>query len=506
MTQMIQMPISILSLPGEILLSISAYLTNRSIKALRLSNKRLQSVSPLSFSRVFISPSAKNIEVFLAVASHEKFKDQVREIIWDDTRFDKCLDFYDDTGEAEEFNEFAADDFQCWLMDDDGEVPERAENAVAISEKKSRLLYQRLYAEQEEIISQGQDMDAFRMGLSAFTNLQRLTVTSEVYRPTYPNQRYITPLVRSFPVGFIYPLPWPGEYTSAQADSLLAEGPWEDIRSHWRGLCIVCEELAAVSLHTKIPELVIDVNYETVGIPRQFFEETSADYKSFKTVCSNGIRRLGLALNVSTPQFTGWQTLRSGLLKSALETCGELQHFAFVTSANTRALNVGPMFHAEDCVPLQDTFQISSWPSLQTFSLSNHCVKLPDLMSFLALLPKTIKSLEFVNLELFDGTWQEALQCMKTTLGFTRDHPTIRIANELSVPSNKVWIEREVGEFFGGGENPFTGTYGGNEIQLGYGVVRDDFDEDFRDDWVPDLRTHVKVAPGVWEEVGSRVP
>jgi hypothetical protein len=78
---------SILKLPDEVLQLIISPLSNRDVKNVRLTNRRLASNSKLRIERVFISPSYRNIEVFRAVATHDEFRNQVKEIIWDDAKF-----------------------------------------------------------------------------------------------------------------------------------------------------------------------------------------------------------------------------------------------------------------------------------------------------------------------------------------------------------------------------------------------------------------------------------
>jgi hypothetical protein len=74
-------------IPPEILSLILPPITNRDRKSLRLTCKVLGDITPLSFSRVFLSANSLDIEVFRAIADYS-FRHGITEIIWDDARFD----------------------------------------------------------------------------------------------------------------------------------------------------------------------------------------------------------------------------------------------------------------------------------------------------------------------------------------------------------------------------------------------------------------------------------
>ncbi|KAJ5018804.1 hypothetical protein K4K57_003619 [Colletotrichum sp. SAR 10_99] len=77
--------------PFEICALVFAHLDNCHLKALRLTFKKLAHlVSPhLRFNRVFISASPLDVQVFRAIAEHDIFRHNVREIVWDDARYEK---------------------------------------------------------------------------------------------------------------------------------------------------------------------------------------------------------------------------------------------------------------------------------------------------------------------------------------------------------------------------------------------------------------------------------
>lgn len=74
-------------LPNELVNKVFRLLSNRDIKNLRQTCRRLSEQLSLRFDRIFISANPLDIKVFLAVANHHVFRHQVKEIIWDDATF-----------------------------------------------------------------------------------------------------------------------------------------------------------------------------------------------------------------------------------------------------------------------------------------------------------------------------------------------------------------------------------------------------------------------------------
>jgi hypothetical protein len=74
------------TLPLELWDCIESHLSNADIKSLRLACKQFNNTVFLRLNRVFLSANPVNIEVFRNIASHDKFRHQVNEIIWDEAR------------------------------------------------------------------------------------------------------------------------------------------------------------------------------------------------------------------------------------------------------------------------------------------------------------------------------------------------------------------------------------------------------------------------------------
>ncbi|KAK4500387.1 hypothetical protein PRZ48_008576 [Zasmidium cellare] len=509
-----------LQLPDDLLAYISSFLSNKEKRSLRLANRRLSLFFPLRIPRVFISPSYKDIEVFKAIAAHPIYRKQIKEIVWDDAKFEKFEpnDEEDDLLPEEraknriDFENARQQNLMFVTGGEDAFVKARAygydsltaeplSTAPVLDEKYMSLdesfnLYNRLYEEQETIIQERLDVQAFKECLTAFTELQRVTITSEAYRPNIIAPCYPTPLIRSFSLGFNYPGPWP--WMPETMDETLSDITWSEMKTHWHGVVIALEALA--QCERLIPEFVIDTHYEQLGIPYQLFDGPSEDLNNLETLLEKGLRRLDLSINTfSNFQNPGLRQLPRGLFKSVLAKATCLEHFSLHTSSGEheawrsyRMMN--GVMKALSAVPLE------SWPSLKHITLSCVPVIYCDLVEFLRRLPQGIRSVELINVGFVDGTYKELLEKCKNELHWTARNPKLTIAHQEggALDSRKLWVEEDIANFFRGQPNPFDGMLAGNWIQLGFGVLRDDFDGDFRKANVPDPRYEELVSPGVY--------
>jgi hypothetical protein len=176
-------------LPNELLNNIFELLPNHDIKSLRLTCRHLGSHAPLRLDRLFISANPLNISVFLAVANHDSFRNQVREIIWDDATF---MSFPDDDRDSEfgyssDENEIfynmdyeTKGDISSWFVQkckeeifnaesrlvekgNDNEQQRQLDNLMPLREALS--YYTHLVQQQDNVIKSGADEQAFRYAL-----------------------------------------------------------------------------------------------------------------------------------------------------------------------------------------------------------------------------------------------------------------------------------------------------------------------------------------------------
>lgn len=355
----------LIDLPVDIFSILFSHLVQRNIKNVRLVCRALCNVAELRFPRVFLSANRTNIDAFRGIAMIEKFRTQVREIIWDDAR----LEFYereelpaheaaqleDDlhlgfrgesfTGEKNDFQTFirAIENLKSFENKEETlqrEAELRGPGVKEISIEESFELYNQFYDEQEAIIKAGEDIEMLRIALKSFPFLKRITVSCEAWRLLRLFLRYETLFFRSLPPGYAMPQPWPwlGRHEDSTEDFLEnLRLPWDENNEEWRGYHIVIDELLASAAHHKIEEFVIDTNYELTGISYQLFASSRCSgYKRtvelFRTV---QLTTLELSLNIQTAEETEYSCFHDGLLRDALSNLKCIKHFALATSWDT---------------------------------------------------------------------------------------------------------------------------------------------------------------------------
>lgn len=518
----------LLQLPDDLVAHLTTFLSNKDRKILRLTNKQLNGSFPLRMSRVFLSPSHKNIEVFRAVAAHPLLRKQVKEIIWDDARFEQYVldDGLNDAGmdslwferaiKNQEDFEDARNENLDWVGGIKVETSEAdfvrarrsgfAQNGELLntddvspneylSFDESFELYTRLYDEQETIIRDRLDIEAFKEGLAAFTELERVIVTSEAYRPHIMSPFYQTPFIKSLPLGFNYPAPWP--WMPDERNEALSELNMDDIRTHWHGVVAVLEALAHFD-ERPVPELVIDTRYEHAGIAWQFFESPSPELQNLETVCQR-LRRLDLAINTfCTFGNPGLQQLPHSQLSAVLAKATSMESFSLHTASGEDYPIENDMRNVLSVVPLE------SWPLLRHITLSSIPVTFANLVQFFKRLPERLKSVQLVNVDLprKGSTYKALLETCRDELCWTSGRSRLIVGMEEGGSlSNtwKIWIEDEIADFLAGrGPNPFVGMVSENYIQFGFGTIRDDLDPNFSKPHILDPTYNVYVSPGVY--------
>lgn len=494
-------------LPNEILHLIVTFLPNCDIKNLRLSCTHLRHQSRLRFDRVFISANPRNLQVFGAIAAHEEFRKQVVEVVWDDARLTLSAagywernPFLHDEGDSEEDGDCEEDRYykeaeaECpaWFVKACREniVPKGVydrrhhEEKLALRMPKPRrplkdsyAYFMELYRQQQAILETGEDIEMFRRGLKAFPALRRVTITPIAHKQ-FLAPRYSTPMIRSFPAGFNYPIPegWPTHKVFPERI-----GFWYDaeVKTRWRGLCAVTRELAKCSEQHHVTELVVDVNRCLTGLHHDMFRRRSPEYEDLKALFSRkGFKRIDLAMHVSRIQWCGWSSYY-GLLTEALASAKDLEYFSFHTNTT------GPVQWPQNpnYVPILKFFPVAQWVRLKHFGISRAIIHMPELVALFAVLPPTVQTIELSMIFFQEGGYEELLTRIRDSLDWrSRRSPprlTINIPNELLIPSLSIWISDEVDSFlYHGGPNPFQN---GSDTQVasGVGTLRHDFDDGY---------------------------
>ncbi|KAK7408876.1 hypothetical protein QQX98_008937 [Neonectria punicea] len=278
-------------------------------------------------------------------------------------------------------------------------------------------------------------------------------------------------MIRALPYGFNYPIPrgWASneEYERVVIKdwSTESEDPKHE-KNKWRGFRIITWMLAR-NEHN-VSEFVIDVGLLNTGLNGHIFDAPCDEYIDFVTMLLKpGFRRIDLALLVGNQYQAGWPAFRNGQLQRALGMETDLEHVSLVTNAH----------HEHGCyqwddeiddhfIPLRSIFPIDKWPKLRHFGLSGFIVRLADVISLLAALPTTVRSVElsFLHFQKEHGTHRALLEAMRDTLDWrdrdVHDRPRVVMAwhemGRLMHSGRAIWIDNEVNEFiYKDGENPF---------------------------------------------------
>lgn len=438
------------SLPNDIVQIIADFLPNEDVKRLRLVDRRFHANSILRFPRVYISPNHRNIEVLKAVATHDQFRRQVKEVVWDDALLlDWVAILEDDENDVLDMRE--------WEDACDTSFGDWKSNLDADSRYQT---YRQLYAEQQAIIAAGADAEALRDALPLFDALERMTVTPTAWRPDLSRPRYRTPMMRDFPPEFRCPIPVGWMRSEDELERQFEEDSvWQDIKDPWHGFRVVLKELARCE--RAISEFVCEVKGESTGIAWQLFDESPEnceDLRNLEIICGRGLCRLELVVHVMFAQYMpGLDALSRSRLRSILEKATEMERFSLQTNADD---DLGDEYiddfdrelHALDVIP------VTNWPNLRHLTLSHLYVIPEDFLLFLRRLPPTVESITLHSLTAHpDPSWAKIFQAVKDELAWTGSKPVVTfVMDQPGHPTMQHWIEGPILSFLQGeAPNPF---------------------------------------------------
>ncbi|KAJ0416006.1 hypothetical protein BJY00DRAFT_326607 [Aspergillus carlsbadensis] len=416
-------------LPVEIIIIVTTYLPNSSIKTLRLTCRTLCNTEIIwddarlvkePWSEFHITDQREDLFLDKESRSPQWFVDACKENI-EDAHMRKMSHVYS----------------QCTPP-----APVLLADQIAPDELPWRICwqyYQNLLQQQEDVIIFNKDAEAFVYGLKRFTALKRVTVTPAahgwIYAPLYE-----TPMIRAFPRGDDY-----------------------------RGACIAMHALAAYSEHHQVTELKLDAHTLETGLNCRVFEEAHKQYNDFAAILTKpGFALLDISLLVRGQEHTGWRCFRSGCLRRALAGAPDLQHISLTTNVDSNPRSdssvPGSAGSREHLVPLHTIFPAETWRSLQHFSLSRFLVDKDDILSLFSSLPETLRSIHLGSLYFLDhgGTYGTLLEDMRDKLDWRSRSPPNPPVVTIAVPphyfqiGHAVWLDGEVREFlYADGANPF---------------------------------------------------
>ncbi|KAF6785551.1 hypothetical protein CSOJ01_15574 [Colletotrichum sojae] len=348
--------------------------------------------------------------------------------------------------------------------------------------------YVELLAQQEQVLSTAADLTAFDWALenNRFPNLNKINLTPAahgiLFKPLYP-----TPAFRALPYGFNYPLPrgWP----AGQQDDRSPYEDWDhDGSKHkWRGFLHVPSSLARQG-STRLQELILDGNQVWSGLTCGLFHasEPCAEYDNLVSVITKpGFTTLRLSLMVCSMSSKHYLAFRNGRLKQALDT--DLRSFFLETDEECSPEQVSLRSYRglDHFVPFRSIFPIDAWKSLAHVGLSRFVVKQQDLLSFLAAMPQTLRSVELSFLWYLRGTgnYRDLLFGIRDELGWekrpAKPRLLIRYESASMLAGRAIWLEDELNDFlYNGGENPYIDPSSPDSLAddaLNPVVVRDGF-------------------------------
>lgn len=422
---------TILDLPAELIAMIAEHMSKIDRKRTRLASKHMSmSIDPI-FERVYISPNRANLLTLRNIMQHPRYSKQVEEIVWDEAQLDHyptletfeaavrrdgnqaqgkleslfeqvissgaSPEFADQTLELDDFfdGELLSETGKSILLQYDDAFARQVlvRDASPMTIEESYDIYKKLYDEEQKIMSQDMDAEAFQRALIELPNVRRVTLTSEVWRPWHSEPLYQTPFYRSLPPGFQKPpvYPWLGydrRLTESQVkyrNKVLSEGKVDHLHTAWRGFRIVSNVLADAN-SPQIEELIFDTGNEPSGVSYQLFHAPNTDFDTFYRLAQHQpLTRLELSINTFTlPLLQPYPYLWNGAIESLLGELHHLRHLDFDPHCNVRHHHKAGSTPTKDLLEL---FPATVLRQLQTFALRNFWVSGPSLYKLIMHMP-----------------------------------------------------------------------------------------------------------------------
>ncbi|KAJ6188430.1 hypothetical protein N7519_003338 [Penicillium mononematosum] len=325
--------------------------------------------------------------------------------------------------------------------------------------------YRALIRQQDDVLAGKFDEEAFIQGIKQFPALKKVTVTPAAHGVLFA-PLYQTPMIRSFPQGFNYPIPrgWPlpGHEQPEEVHSL----PWKKLNE-------VQKKKVSRILHC-------DSRLPRTGINCTILDDPCEEHDHLVTLLKKpGFRHLDLAFTLAGT----WQSFPRDRLYKALSEAGDLEEISLATTG-IDAENEHKNLHSITPIPLKSIFPIENWPKLRHFELSRFIVSQSDVISFLSELPETVRSVNLSFLKFVDNEnhWCSFLVEMREQIRESRlwsdrrRSVTIGCDQDISLPGRANWIRKEVDEFlYDNGENPFFDPPM-DMVRTGYGTEKDALD------------------------------
>ncbi|KAJ5850970.1 hypothetical protein N7455_010826 [Penicillium solitum] len=202
-----------------------------------------------------------------------------------------------------------------------------------------------------------------------------------------------------------------------------------------------------------VTELIMNSTHLPTGINCTIFDEPCEEYDNFAAVLKTpGFRRLDIAILIGG-QFDSEirgsrRSLLNGRLRRALGEAKDMEDFRLHTTVTTHCYDDDYRYPTLDyLIPLQSIVPVQKWTRLRHFELSRFLISQSDITSFLAALPRSVRSVELSMLKfLIAGeNWHGLLEDMRKMIHEKTVWGDREIATRPKVTIELPLMRREIG-------------------------------------------------------------
>ncbi|KAI9746821.1 MAG: hypothetical protein M1835_002377 [Candelina submexicana] len=353
-----EVPVPI-NVPMEILLNIFSNLPGKAVKNVRLVCKDFEIVaSPYLFTRAFISPLRKDLDVFTHVMRHAIFSRTVREIVWNVVALNTHCK------EKRHWN--------IWLQ---AHLRARGFSEVNVSDfDRHYRAYCQTVDDFETTIESGEAFGTLCVGLVLMSQVEVIRITDD---SSQHNAGYDTSAVFGSSMAPLPTVPW-NTYPQLRLRDLTT----------------------AVSIaRPKIKEFRV---MKGERVPHRSLRLSEQDLVHIRNAF-RGLLKLEVRLDIYSWEAK-WQPTRArcNIATALLAGAPSLEslEFAFAQSS-------------DEPDPLENILGTQVYSRLRTFKLTVFHLTMTELLNFIKMHSKTLRQLVIVNVQVSDGTWKEFLDSLR---------------------------------------------------------------------------------------------
>lgn len=234
----------------------------------------------------------------------------------------------------------------------------------------------------------------------------------------------------------------------------------EEYREKWRGFRVITQILAESGEDCNVTELIIGGNQIGTGVNCHIIDRQCPEYENLATLLKRpDFRYISLDLFTGLLEHEEWVSYRSGYLYDALAQAKDLEYICLRSSMGIADGGAQQLDYYDDLdeyfLPLRTIFPIDNWPCLRHFGLSQVFVQPDDLVSLLAAVPASLRSVELNHLGWGrqGDNYMNLLVEMRDFLDWrsrpAEERPTVAVAvsSNIQEEGRVVWVDKAVGSF-----------------------------------------------------------